>query len=346
MEFSEIHFGKNLNSLSYSDIQEYFKIERNETDSIEYKSISDKSDYKSSFQKITETICGFLNSSGGILIWGAPNGRRKDGKKEKYFQGELTPTKDILEKDTLINKIASLITPLPNSINVTILHLEDTAVYVIEVKESDYAPHQTNEKYFIRIDGQTRVAPHHYVEAMFKKARFPNIEGFVGIQSLFHKNNIIFNGKKGNFLSIQIKFMIFNWSPFQNEEDVYVRLLSDFGCFQDSLYAARGYPSTGEYSEKVTDILSYGSPVGDSMTLFYDKEDLRREKNQTKLILSFGGRLCPAKTSVYNIDFSLFEINGDIKKCLTPIYKNTFFKDLKENQENTKEDILVKFGLV
>ena len=35
--------------------------------------------------------------------------------------------------------------------------------------KSDYAPHQFNGKYYMRIDGHTITTPHHYVEALMRK---------------------------------------------------------------------------------------------------------------------------------------------------------------------------------
>ena len=113
MDICKIVFGKSIDDLSYKDIENYFNEEKSESDQVEYKSINEKADSQPSFQKLAETVCGFLNSNGGVLVWGAPRGIKKEKRNEKIFVGPLTPSFSLIEKDKFINKISNLITPIP-----------------------------------------------------------------------------------------------------------------------------------------------------------------------------------------------------------------------------------------
>ena len=88
MDFSNIYFGKSLRELIYTDIEDYFRQPREETTTIEFKSYNKQhGTVESSLEGIVKGICAFLNSEGGLLIWGAPNGEMQKGRKEKVFRG-------------------------------------------------------------------------------------------------------------------------------------------------------------------------------------------------------------------------------------------------------------------
>lgn len=178
-------FDKEIHDLTISDIENFFYKEQVENDKLEFKSAVDgnsttgRPQVKESevLKKIMNTICGFLNSEGGVLIWGAPEGQLPvAGGNEKIHKGNLTPVKMILEKDQLINKLSDIINPTPNKIRFNSFAVTQGYVYVFEVEKSEYAPHQIDGTYYLRLDAQTRPAPHQYVEALIKKARVANLE--------------------------------------------------------------------------------------------------------------------------------------------------------------------------
>ena len=113
-----------------------------------------------------------MNSEGGLIIWGSPIGEYSDGSKEKVFEGALSPLDISLTKDSFINKVTDQITPSPRGIKFYKYSNNGKHVYLIEVEKSNFSPHQFEHNYFMRIDGQTKIAPHHYVEALFFRAGF------------------------------------------------------------------------------------------------------------------------------------------------------------------------------
>lgn len=168
MDFSLQYFGISLRELVYEDIQNFFLEVQNESETIEFK--SGQGDFDASLTKnIIRTVSALLNSSGGILIWGAPV------EKENICHGDLTPLSIIKEKDWLINRITREISYMPIGVNVAILTKDDRCIYIFEIQESKSKPHQYNGNYYIRLDGQSRPAPHYLVDAMFNRVSFAEL---------------------------------------------------------------------------------------------------------------------------------------------------------------------------
>lgn len=255
MQFIKSFFGKNLTELLYKDIADFFKIEQVESDRIEFKSFSLKyGNLNKNLAGVIRGICAFLNSEGGVLIWGAPKGKKISGRKEKAFVGDLSPVNELCEKDWLISKISDSITPLPIGINVQTLEDKGLFVYVFEIQQNNYRPHQYSNIYYARLDGLTKPAPHYLIDALFKQIKYPNIEGFIKPTKISH------NGKK---YLLDIEIFIINFSYFQNEEHVVFRLFCEKGKFIGN----RGYGLEHNYSlgGKVyqpdpIDLLHFGAP--------------------------------------------------------------------------------------
>ena len=120
MIYTKNYFGKEtIDEISYEDVVNFFSEEQQESDKIEFKSfiVSDKSDRKGDSLKdkengVIKSISGFLNSEGGMLIWGSPAGEIVEGKKEKVFKGQLSLVEQLYEKDQFISKLTDSITPI------------------------------------------------------------------------------------------------------------------------------------------------------------------------------------------------------------------------------------------
>jgi hypothetical protein len=80
IDFCTAPFGKELNSLTLADIKSSFTEERIETDQIEFKSLHPAGNINEKFAGIQRSVCAFLNSSGGLIIWGSPEGQKVEGK--------------------------------------------------------------------------------------------------------------------------------------------------------------------------------------------------------------------------------------------------------------------------
>lgn len=339
MNYSKNIFGKDLTNLSYKDIEKYFEEEKEETNNIEYKSYSNKyGNFNKNLEGVIRGICAFLNSEGGVLIWGSPEGQKIEGKQEKVFVGKLSPVNNLKEKDWFINKVSDSITPLPIGINLHTIENNGAYIYVFEIQKSTYSPHQYNNTYYARLDGQTKPAPHYLIEALFKKISFPHIEGFI-------KLNKISNNGEQYFLGIEI--FIFNFSQLQNEENVSFRLMCPQGIFAKSkvpqFQNMYGYNGRQLIHKDLIDVLHFGSPNHHSEQLIFNPNELQSQhQNKVDLLLTFGGKSSPLKSSRYKLDFS--KINWS--KVDNPNYlfeeieENKLFSEIQKEKKSTRESTL------
>ncbi|TCK80888.1 AlbA family DNA-binding domain-containing protein [Albibacterium bauzanense] len=178
MNYCEQIFKKSLRELKYKDLESFFQQEREESEILEFKSLGRDTMDATLTKHVFRTVSAFLNSSGGILILGSPVPTEiiKYKKKVKICHGILTLTSEYIEKDILINRISTAISYMPIGINIQVIEQENKYLYLIEVQESNSKPHQHNGIYHIRLDGQSKPAPHYLVDAMFNQIKYPDLD--------------------------------------------------------------------------------------------------------------------------------------------------------------------------
>lgn len=280
MDLFIAHFGKKVGEIKYDDIENFFLFERTESDTIEFKSISPGDVYKQ-INILPKTICAFLNSSGGIIILGAPDGKHDSNNKKKKFFGPLTPNENKIEKDQFISSTSDSIVPIPLGINYYPFEKDNKFIYLIEVKKSEYSPHQYNNTYYMRLDGQIKPAPHHYIEALFKKIAYPELEGFIKFKNPKYLRDYTFQ--------IPIDIHILNWSPSLNELNLHYQIQCQFCYIQQS-----NGPENTAIFENVKNILTYGSNYNTRQILMIEKL-ANKEKFIAKILLTYGGKISPLK---------------------------------------------------
>lgn len=340
MDYCTVHFGKKLNDLTIDDISVYFQSEHIETDQLEFKSLRSDGTISEKITPIQKTVCAFLNSSGGLIIWGSPEGVRPEGRKEKVFKGELTFLDLVLEKDYVISKISDAIIPMPASLRIKILEASNNkSMMVFEVDASNYAPHQTSNTYYMRIDGQSRPAPHHYIEAIFKKITYPNIEVFLKIT----KAEIYQSDNLPNKYRISFCMVFFNWSPLQNEENLYFRVVSADGIFFNSLvfsdknpYKMKGHEY---FMENAKSTFYFGEPIYEPEELLFDPMELTKQSNKSQLVITFGGKYSPMKSSEYELDFTYFN-HANPNRIIVSKKENRLSKDVQDEKGISKETMI------
>jgi hypothetical protein len=334
MDYCTSHFGKKLNELTIQDVENFFQVERIETDQIEFKSIHPSGTLNEKFVGIQRSVCAFLNSSGGLLIWGAPVGQKIEGRKEKIFKGGLTLFSEILEKDFIVSKISDSIIPLPSDVRIKIIDNEGKCIVVIEVDQSEHGPHQTGDTYVMRIDGQTKPAPHHYIDALFKRIKYPSIEVYLKVTG-----STIYQSK----YKIDFDLYFFNWTPLQNEEQLSFRVVAEngkFGRYQypgfEHLYRLSGAEF---YKDSAKDIFYFGEPVREAEVIMFDPYKVEQNQSKAAIIVMFGGRFSPRKTSEYTLDFK--KINSANPNDIVVAKKeNRLTKDVQDEKGTSKESII------
>jgi hypothetical protein len=297
MSYAQLYFKKDIDRVSTKDIEQYFSIAKLESDKIEFKSDHGNEKPHEKENNILKSICAFLNSEGGLIIWGAPKGQPDPyNKKNKLFFGNLTPMETDYIKDSFINVVTNKITPSPNGIRIQQLKKDSCFIYLIEVEKSQYSPHQLNNTYYMRLDGQSIPAPHHYIEALFKKISFPVLESSARVIRTATEHV-----PGTHFLKIILMMTITNRSKLQNEKDLYVKCEishCDFETAHDPLIK-RIYQVQQVSYPKAKSLFFYGEE-------FVVEETIRVPKDRFNAVINiqiwFGGQLSPLRTSMYQLD--------------------------------------------
>jgi len=331
VNFSHSTFGKNLTDLSYQDIINYFVEEHTESNNIEFKAFSlEYGNFQRDLKGVIRAICGLLNSDGGIVIWGAPLGVEDAVTHEKKFHGSLAPVPEYKEKDVIINKVSDSISPLPVGINVQILRQVD-CLYIFEVQPSPYKPHQFENIYLVRLDGQTKPAPHYFVEALYRRISYPNIEGYV-------KFNIADLHQPSALYYIDFTILLFNFSRLQNEEDVMYRLTTTVGHFHSQANSPEPYNFIGQESR-----LHFGSPMMNTQRIVLTPQQINQSNFTLHLMLSISGKKSPVKTSDYTLNLHNIDLNNpnDTTHLVSAMTENELLSEKQDRLGTTRKTTLL-----
>jgi hypothetical protein len=331
MNYSNGYFGKALEEVEYIDLVNFFIEVREESDKIEFKSypstFTGNDNFKEREKGVFRTICAFLNSSGGLIIWGAPVGENVANKKEKVFTGELTSIDKLIEKDSFINRVTDSITPSPHSIKFKRIEHQNRYFYILEVEESPYSPHQYRDVYYMRIDGQTKPAPHHYIEALFRKVKFPNLEGYIRIDSLV---------VNGNYYFLHFSNLLFNKSKLQNEYNVNYRIVISLGKFGPG-GSPKVYSAQDMRFLNAKDVLYFNEPLINSELIELNPHEVARANHEIEINYFFGGKNSPLKCSMYKLSLknSYPENPNDL---IETMQENIFLFEHSDKIDKTDEE--------
>lgn len=288
-------FGSNISDITFNGLINYFAEQRLETDTLEFKSFPAQANFDLLMSKILKTICGFLNGSGGLLIWGAPT-KTNIGQVD-YFQGALTPLAIQKSVDWFTNKICSSISPMPINVSIKTIEVEGSFIYLFEVQESQYKPHQFDHIYYIRLDGQTKPAPHFIVQSLMRQITYPDLRATLRINRFINR---------GEETVSKLALAIFNFSQLQNEVDYnYMLTLTggsrfigwNTGSFGDNItFTMNGAQLI---HRPISHPLHFGIPYTRSFTI-----NIPKNVNEVDFLLTFGGRFSPAKVCIYKLNIA------------------------------------------
>lgn len=300
MTHSERIFGTTLETLVYTDIETFFNTSRQENDLLEFKSFNRSQTIEQNIHIIHKGVSAFLNSEGGLIIWGAPIGSLPSGGTEKIFQGSLIPLTSVPGHDQMVNKISDKLIPLPNSIKVNVIPNSGNteSICVIEIEKSQYAPHQTGNTYYMRMDGQSRPAPHHYIEALFKQIRFPEIRSYIKFTNVTVGQNA---------LVLHTELMIFNFSELQNEEQITYQLTCSEGLFEEYFISSADpdFRMNGhQIIRTLPRVLSFGSPFRVAHSFVLTTGDLSASSGIINLTLIVNGKSSPSRMNNYRVQLT------------------------------------------
>lgn len=327
MSLCETYFGKPINKLKWEDIETFFKVERKESEHLEFKSgrFSSKDEL---FNKLHTSISAFLNTGGGIYIVGAPI-KTNIGKNEVYI-GELSPLTFSISKDSIVSSISDKIQPVPYDYKVWPIDNknDNQSLLIIEINKSPLSPHMVSgDRYYMRVDGQNRPASHHYVEALMKKISLANLDLSLIGESLEKTPH--------NSINLRFSLNINNLSDYQIAQNVVIKIRpcwsSNFSLISDT----NGIQALYSY----TDIISVPLPKGMPHTSHYTLEvrDFNNTQPYLPIAIQLFGINSPLKYYVY-----IFKYNLDIHEPLFKRICGECFTDLDNISERIKDFIIEK----
>ncbi|MDT8071211.1 MAG: ATP-binding protein [Terriglobia bacterium] len=152
-----------------------------EDDRIERKGSRIFDDENKLREELAKQLSAFANTGGGNLILGVDNQGKIDGGIPIIHKGRQS-TKEWLEDiiphltefEILGVGVLDIRGENPSKIN------PDSALYVIEIPDSERAPHQSaiDKLYYVRIGSKSLPAPHRIVEDIRNRIRHPRLEVF------------------------------------------------------------------------------------------------------------------------------------------------------------------------
>ena len=189
------------------------------------------------------------------------------------------------------------------------------------------------------MDGQTVSAPHYLVQALMRQISYPDIRGAIRFDKIY------FNSLTG-FLSFSIA--IFNFSRLQNEEDVSFNLRLFGAVFGQPASDPDGkFQYTSNFQQLIyadyAKVLHFGQPAICQDTIIIAKTGKAAlENHHVRIVLSFGGKMSPAKTCDYTLHFNKPSDFSDPSSFVISRQENVFLSDLleKDTPESTIHDFL------
>jgi hypothetical protein len=311
--------GKDIDSMTYADVEKYFAMDRSENIRLEFKAYVDAKlkGPASHLAGVYESISGMLNSEGGLIIWGAPEGVPVAGSKEKTFKGSLTLVEHNLDEDQMNNAILDNLSPMPPKVRFRKLTEGKGRIYLFEVPRSPYAPHQYKGTYYARFNASTRKAPHYLVEALMRRVKFPNIGVTLELQRI--------NTDKKNYVALELMATCRNYSRLQNERDLVLTAHTSKGSFDPNqfhfaLEAEPNHDRSLVIIHKAGAQLHYGVTRSHRFHLKIPMAQYIKDEI-IYMQVAVAGRNSPMKYSIYAIRASLNE--PDMPKLIRTIKENS-----------------------
>jgi len=160
---SNMRFGKELKDLQLSDIQFLIDEKIDESQNLEYKQPTQ--DPQKDCDNIAEVIASFLNTDGGIIVYGISE--KKD--KEHRYPDKIMWS--IFTKERLENLLVSRIQPWNEKIRIHRIENKGNpqeGIFIIEAPRSNNPPHMSNHVYHQRLNFQTKAMEHESVYRAFQ----------------------------------------------------------------------------------------------------------------------------------------------------------------------------------
>ena len=225
MSFVKHIFNKESpDQIDISEIQKLIDNEIEESLHLDYEEIPPDVKYDG----LAEHVSGFLNTSGGLVVFGVSETK----KKGRHIPHDFTWT--TIKKEAVENNLYQRIDPWYEDIQILpIQNPRDNTkrIFVIYVPKSKNSPHMANYRYYIRLNFQTRPLGHEQVSAIFKQnylLKYDLIKTVYG--PLYNELTLFFNQKRIKKWNIAEFKKIMRDNQFLLSQDVDFLLALDVFC--------------------------------------------------------------------------------------------------------------------
>ena len=202
---TQSRFGKELERLQISDIEPLIKNNIDESQNLEYKEPTEN--VEKDCNHLAKTISGFLNTDGGILIYGVSEKKENNHTYPTDMKWCNTP------KERLENLLKHKIQPWEERIRIHRIKSnenEQEGIFVIEIPKSNNPPHMHSSTYYQRLNYQTQPMTHQNVFRAFQTSWIRRRELYQNVVEPFYseiKGNCekiekYKQGESGTYLSI------------------------------------------------------------------------------------------------------------------------------------------------
>jgi hypothetical protein len=180
-----LRFNKELEKLDTQDIESLIQNKIDESLTLEYKEPTENSE--KDCDDIAKTISGFLNTEGGILVYGMSEKRDADHRYPDNMKW-CDLTKERFES-LLLNRVQSW-EPRTRIYRIADKENNKKGMFVLEVPKSDNPPHMSNFVYYKRLNFRTVPMSHQEVIRTFQASHTERreLQQFV-IQPLYSEIN-------------------------------------------------------------------------------------------------------------------------------------------------------------
>ena len=160
MSFIKHIFGKDkLESIQKEDIDKLIEDKVEESQHLDYEEIP----IKPKFDGLAKHVSGFLNTSGGVVIFGVSEQKNKIPIKITWSS---------IRKETVENNLYQRVEPWNENIEIAPIQNpadDSKKIFIIIVPKSKNPPHMANHRYHVRLNFQTRPLGHEQVAAIFRQ---------------------------------------------------------------------------------------------------------------------------------------------------------------------------------
>jgi len=222
-KISEQYFGKPLEEVEAPDIQVLIDEQTIEDYSLDYTEIPKRISY----DELAKNISAFLNTNGGLVIFGVR-------EQKKKYPKEITWGK--ISKETLVRSLRGKIEPWHDNLEFRPVYNpenDDELVFIIEVPKSLEPPHMGSGKYYIRNVYESRPMGHYEIENKFKQSYLYKdkiIENVIGpifneVEIIYH--NIEYDYKSDTSIMDKINYS-YRYLLYQTHDIEFITYVDDF----------------------------------------------------------------------------------------------------------------------